>query len=158
MSFWAPTIFSRRRSDPNLMPSGCIEATTSTDNSLDNGLSPRSSISTSVEFAHNPWRALSHCFRLRQLQRASGVSRGESAPRRAHWAAAGAFIPEPPAKCSPPHPQIARRRQRIQLHRVPGQSAVAHLHVPELALNDPKRVPHLCPYAGLHMLELARRP
>ena len=38
------------------------------------------------------------------------------------------------------HPQIAQREQRVQLGGVLRQSAVADLHVPELALDHPERV------------------
>lgn len=45
-------------------------------------------------------------------------------------------------KRSAHHPQIGERKHRVQLRRVLGQAAVAHLHVPELALDDTERVLH----------------
>jgi hypothetical protein len=54
----------------------------------------------------------------------------------------------------PGHPQIAQRKQRDQLRRVLGQAPVAHLHEAELALDHPKRMPHLGPDAGLDLLQL----
>ncbi len=52
------------------------------------------------------------------------------------------------------HPQIGQRKQRLQLRRVLGQAAIAHLHMPELALDDSERMLHLGADADLHMLEL----
>lgn len=58
-----------------------------------------------------------------------------------------------PQQSAPRHPQIGERKQRVQLRRVLGQSQVAHLHVAELALDDPKRVFHLGPDAGLDVFK-----
>ena len=60
---------------------------------------------------------------------------------------------QPLQKPAPCHPQIGERKKRVQLRRVLGQSSVAHLHVAELALNDPKRVFHLGPDAGLDVFK-----
>jgi len=43
-------------------------------------------------------------------------------------------------QCLARHPQIRQREQRPQLHGVLVQPSVAHLHIPELALDHPKRV------------------
>ena len=52
------------------------------------------------------------------------------------------------------HPQIAQGEQRVQLGGVLRQSALADLHVPELALDHPKRMFHLGTDARLDVLEL----
>lgn len=41
------------------------------------------------------------------------------------------------------HPQVGQREQRVQLRRVLGQAAIAHLHMAELALDDTERMLHL---------------
>ena len=53
--------------------------------------------------------------------------------------------PQPLQQPTPHHPQIAQRKQRVQLRRVLGQSPITHFHVSELAFDDPKRVFHLSP-------------
>ena len=55
------------------------------------------------------------------------------------------------------HPQIAQSKQRHQLRRVLGKPFVAHLGKAKLALDDPKRVLHLGPYAGLDLLGLVQQ-
>ena len=52
------------------------------------------------------------------------------------------------------HPDVGQRKQRNELRRVFGKSPVAHLGVPELALDDPKWMLHLCAHAGLELLGL----
>jgi hypothetical protein len=52
------------------------------------------------------------------------------------------------------HPQIGQRKQRLQLRRVLGQAAVAHLHMTELALDDTEWVLHLGSDACLDALAL----
>ena len=41
---------------------------------------------------------------------------------------------------APRHPQIGQRKQRVQLRSILLQPAVAHLDVPKLALDHPKRI------------------
>ena len=53
---------------------------------------------------------------------------------------------------APRHPQVGQRKQRVELRGVFLEPAVAHLDVAELALNDPKRLLHLGPDAGLDSL------
>lgn len=55
---------------------------------------------------------------------------------------------------APRHPQIGERKQRMQLRCVLGQSPIANLYVPELALDDPERMFHLGADAGLDVLKL----
>ena len=50
---------------------------------------------------------------------------------------------------APRHPQVGQRKQRVQLRGVLLQPAVAHLDVPELALDHPERMLDLRPNAGL---------
>ena len=50
---------------------------------------------------------------------------------------------------------MAQRKRRVQLRRVLGQPLVAHLGVPELLLDDPKRVFHLGSNASLGVFTLA---
>ena len=52
------------------------------------------------------------------------------------------------------HPQIRQREQRNQVRNVLFQPSVAHLHVAELALDDPKRMLDLGPHARLELLDL----
>jgi len=52
------------------------------------------------------------------------------------------------------HAQIGQRKQRVQLRRVLGQAAVAHVHMTEPALDDTERVLHLGSDAGLDALDL----
>lgn len=61
---------------------------------------------------------------------------------------------QPLQQPAPRHPQIAQRKQRVQLRRVLGQSPVAHFYVPELPLDDPKRVFHLGPDSSLDVFKL----
>ena len=56
----------------------------------------------------------------------------------------------------PRHPEVSQRKQRVQLRGVLGQTVVARLHVPELALDHPKRVFQLGSDAGLYMFEFFR--
>lgn len=58
---------------------------------------------------------------------------------------------------APHHPQIAQRKQCVQLRRVLGQSPIAHLHVPELAFDDPKRVLDLGAVTRFDMLQLVEQ-
>jgi hypothetical protein len=55
---------------------------------------------------------------------------------------------------APHHPQVGQRKQRVQLRRVLRQPAVAHLHMPELALDHPERMFDLGPDARLGPLDL----
>ena len=73
---------------------------------------------------------------------------------RANWRAADALIPASSAKVGDGPPRIGEREQRVQLRRVLHQPAVAHLHMPELALDDSERVLHLGPDAGLEVFKL----
>lgn len=52
------------------------------------------------------------------------------------------------------HPQIQRREQGDQLRDVLLQPAVAHLHMTELALDDPEQMFDLGTHAGLEFLDL----
>jgi len=52
------------------------------------------------------------------------------------------------------HRDIGQRKQRDELRGVLGKPSVADLGVPELALDDPKRMLHLGPHAGLELLGL----
>ena len=52
------------------------------------------------------------------------------------------------------HPQIGQRKQCVQLRRVLGQAAVAHLHMAELALDDAERMLDLGADAGLDAFDL----
>lgn len=52
------------------------------------------------------------------------------------------------------HPQIGQRKQRVQLRRVLGQAAIAHLRMAELALDDTKRMLDLGTDTGLDALDL----
>ena len=52
------------------------------------------------------------------------------------------------------HPDVGQRKQRDELRGVLGKPPVAHFGVPELALDDPKRMLHLGPHAGLELLGL----
>lgn len=52
------------------------------------------------------------------------------------------------------HPDIGQRKQRDELCGVLGKPPVAHLGVPELALDDPKRMLHLGPHAGFELFGL----
>lgn len=63
-------------------------------------------------------------------------------------------FPSPVHKRSPHHPQVGERKQRVQLRRVLGQAALAYLHMPKLALDDPKRVLDLGADAGIDVFEL----
>lgn len=67
-------------------------------------------------------------------------------------------LSHPSRQRAPHHPQIAQREQRLQLRRVLGQSPVAHFHMPELALDHPKRVLHLGAHTRIQELALARAP
>src|SRR5574343_865103 len=51
-------------------------------------------------------------------------------------------------------PQVGEREQRMQLRGVLAQAPVAHLHMPELALDHAERVLHLRSHAGLELLNL----
>lgn len=50
------------------------------------------------------------------------------------------------------HPQIAQRKQRHQVGRILGPPPVLDLYEAKLPLDDPKRVYHLGPNAGLGLL------
>ena len=52
------------------------------------------------------------------------------------------------------HPDIGQRKQRDELRGVFGKTPVAHLGVPELALDNPKRMLHLGLHAGFELLSL----
>jgi hypothetical protein len=52
------------------------------------------------------------------------------------------------------HPQIRQQKNHQQLAGVLGQAPVTRLAVPELTLDDPKRVLYLGPEAGLELLQL----
>lgn len=54
----------------------------------------------------------------------------------------------------PGHPEVGQRKQRVQLRGVLGQSAVSHLHMPELALDHPERVLDLGTDARLEVFHL----
>ena len=54
----------------------------------------------------------------------------------------------------PGHPQVGQGEQRVQLRGVLRQSAVAHLHMAELALDEPERMPDLGADARLDLLHL----
>lgn len=53
-------------------------------------------------------------------------------------------------QCSPRHPQIRQSKQRRHLCSVLGKSAIAHLDVAKLPLDDAERMLALCPDAGDH--------
>ena len=63
---------------------------------------------------------------------------------------------QPLQQPAPRHPQVAQGKQCVQLRRVLGQSPVAHLHMSELTSDDPERVFHLSPDAGLDMPRVDR--
>ena len=52
------------------------------------------------------------------------------------------------------HPDIGQRKQRDELCGVLGKTPVANLGVPELTLDDPKRMLHLGPHAGFELFGL----
>ena len=52
------------------------------------------------------------------------------------------------------HPDVGQRKQRDELCGVLGKPPVAHLGVPELTLDDPKRMLHLGPHAGFELFGL----
>ena len=56
-----------------------------------------------------------------------------------------------PASC---HPDVGQRKQRNELCSIFGKPPVADLGVPELALDNPKRMLHLGPHAGLELFGL----
>eukprot|EP00952_Eustigmatos_sp_NYUAD-ZCMA_P003416 14924-Eustigmatos_ZCMA.PRE.1 len=72
-------------------------------------------------------------------------------PSGLQWAHSSPGLAQKP---SAHHPQIAQRKQRVQLRLVLGQAAIAQLHMSELTLDDPERMLHFRPDAGLHVLEL----
>ncbi len=51
-----------------------------------------------------------------------------------------AHAPAPWQQLVPGHPQVRERKQRHDLRRVLLEAPVAHLHIPELLLEHPKRV------------------
>ena len=57
---------------------------------------------------------------------------------------------------APYHAQFAQLEQRVQLRSVLGQPAVAHLHMPELALDHPERVSDLSQDSGLDLFQLVK--
>jgi len=67
--------------------------------------------------------------------------------RRAHSCQA-------PAQTLAHRPQIGQRKQRLQLRRVLGQAAIAHLHMTELAFDDTEWVLQLGSDACLDALDL----
>ena len=54
------------------------------------------------------------------------------------------------------HPQVGERKHHQQLAGVLGEAAIANLAMPELALDDPRRVLDLGADAGLDLLQLLR--
>jgi len=78
---------------------------------------------------------------FRAIQRVRGPLRAHSSP---------SLLP----KRSPHLPQIEERKQRVQMRRVLGLAEIAHRHLPELALDDTERAPHLGADACLHIFEL----
>ena len=52
------------------------------------------------------------------------------------------------------HPDVGQRKQGDELRRVFGKTPVADLGVPELVLDDPKRMLHLGPHAGFELFGL----
>ena len=52
------------------------------------------------------------------------------------------------------HPQVGQRKYHQQLAGVLGQAPMANLSMPELALDDPKRMLDLGAEAGLDLLQL----
>jgi len=59
-----------------------------------------------------------------------------------------------PAQTFAHHPQIGQHKQRLQMLRVLGQAAVAHLHMTELAFDGTEWVLHLGSDACLYALDL----
>ena len=85
------------------------------------------------------------------LGRSSGRCFGRvSRPLPIRWAHSCQAPTQMPAR----HPQIGQSKQRVQLRRVLGQTAIAHLHMAELALDDTERVLDLGANAGFDALDL----
>ena len=78
--------------------------------------------------------------RFRRLRRPRAASQTHSCPGSKYLSAS--------------HPQVAQREEHRQPRGVLGQTAVAHLGVAELLLDDPEGVLDLGPYAGLGLLKL----
>src|SRR5258708_122163 len=57
-------------------------------------------------------------------------------PRPEFWTHSCRSSKQMPAR----HPQIGQGKQRVELGRVLGQTAIAHLHMPKLAFDDAERV------------------
>lgn len=89
-----------------------------------------------------PPEAAPHAFR-----RASSALPGPSAPARAHSSPGSHQLVAH-------NPQVTQRKQCLELLRVLLQFPVAHLHVPKLALEHPKRMFDLRPDTGLELLDL----
>ena len=73
---------------------------------------------------------------------------GPSPPLQAHSCL------QPPRDSLAHHPQVGQRKHHQQLAGVLGQAPIANLAMPELALDDPKRVLDLGADAGLELLQL----
>ena len=73
---------------------------------------------------------------------------GPSPPLQAHSCL------QPPRDSLAHHPQVGQRKHHQQLAGVLGQAPIANLAMPELALDDPKRVLDLGADAGLDLLQL----
>ena len=73
---------------------------------------------------------------------------GPSPPLQAHSCL------QPPRDSLAHHPQVGERKHHQQLAGVLGQAPIANLAMPELALDDPKRMLDLGADAGLDLLQL----
>ena len=97
--------------------------------------------------------AEARCFRWRQPQGDLGCSRADLRPVVGPVCRIGPTHPHSKAFAAP-STDCSARTACASARSVLGQPPVAHLHMPELALDDPERVLHLGPDAGLELFEL----